>query len=135
LGEDRFFSRIGDSLEAACAAAESGPFRQGRSATAATIERLIDLLHDGAKVSPFGQAAGDPLHRSPLSLGRVTLDEQLAMLEQILRLLIDPTAPASRPARCRRRRTPAAEFRFRGGRFLPHLGHRRSTALVNSLMT
>ena len=96
---------------------------QRRGRPAPPVEQAIDLLHQPAQAAELRLAAGDPLQRLPLGGAEMALDEQVAVLEQLADLPLDPLLAPGGTLRRLRAGTAPRQLGSAGRQALAHLGH------------
>jgi len=85
-------------LEASHALSQAGQLGQGGFHAAAAVKEAIGLVHDLPQGPQGRQATGDSLQGLAFGGAQVTLDKQMAMLEQVGDLGLDPFLAGSQAA-------------------------------------
>src|SRR5208283_3053545 len=93
---EQFLQQLAESNKTPQSHPQLRQLGQGRGRPAPPVEQAIDLIHQPPQRAELRLTAGDSRQGLPLGGREMVLDEEVAMLEQLTDLALDPLLAARR---------------------------------------
>src|SRR5207248_1023741 len=120
---EQLLQHFSQSAESPQPGPQSRKLDQGRGRPAPPVEQAIDLLPQPAQRAQLRLAAGDPPQRGAFGGAQPLLDEEVAVLEQLTDLSLDPLLAPRGLLRGLRAGTAASQLGGAGSQVLSELGN------------